>query len=317
MQGNNDRRRAGAAFRDRNGERTSRRGDLRRVALGACFALGALAAPATAAAVDARTVALIAAAATGQVAAWGDNERGQLGQGDTAARPRATTVGPFGAAAVTAVSAGYLSSLALESDGTVWSWGNNDNADLGRPSSESCNDYRCSSRPGRVAGLPPIRAISMGNSSALALARDGTVWAWGDNRDGQLGDGTTTAAIASVRVSGLSGVRAVAAGRSVSLALAGDGTVWAWGDNSFGQLGTGRTNNPSSASTPMRIPGFSGVVAIAMGETHCLALLADGTVAAWGSDVAGDIGTGDPTSYGIDAPGRVVGLDHVVSGAPQ
>jgi len=309
MQENNDRQRAGAASRDR--KRTSRQSDLRRVALGACLALGALAAPATAAPVDARAVAPLAA--RGQVAAWGDNESGQLGQGDTAARPRATTVGPFGAGTVTAVAAGYLSSLALESDGTVWSWGHNDNADLGRPSGELCNEYRCGSRPGRVTGLPPIRAVSMGNSSSLALARDGTVWAWGDNRDGQLGNGTTNAAIAPVRVSGLSGVRAIAAGRGVSLALTGDGTVWAWGDNTFGQLGTGRTNNPASTSTPMEIPGFSGVVAIAMGESHCLALLADGTVAAWGSDNAGDMGTGDPTSYGIDAPGRVVGLTHVVS----
>ena len=160
---------------------------------------------------DARATDRLATSTSG-VAAWGDNERGQLGQGDTAARPQATLVRAFGTATVSAVSAGYLSSLALESDGTVWSWGNNDSADLGRPSSESCNDYRCSSKPGQVEGLPPIRALSMGNSSSLALARDGTVWAWGDNRSGQLGNGTTIAAIAPVQVSGLSGVRAIAAG---------------------------------------------------------------------------------------------------------
>lgn len=105
-------------------------------------------------------------------------------------------------------------------------------------------------------------------------------------------------------MSGLSGVRAVAASRGVSLALKGDGSVWAWGDNSFGQLGTGRVNNPSASPTPVQVAGLSGVVAIAMGETHCLALPSDGTVAAWGSDAAGDIGTGDPASYGIAAPGR-------------
>jgi len=137
MQENNGRQSAGAASRDR--KRASRWSDLRRVAWGVCLALGALAAPAAAAPVDARTVAPIAAAAMGQVAAWGDNERGQLGQGDTAARPHATTVGPFGVGTVTAVAAGYLSSMALESDGTVWSWGNNDNADLGHGSVRTQN----------------------------------------------------------------------------------------------------------------------------------------------------------------------------------
>jgi len=251
MQENNDRQRAGAASRDR--ERTSRRGGLRRVALGACLALGALAAPATVAPVDARAVAPLASAARGQVAAWGDNESGQLGQSDTAARPRATTVGPFGAGTVTAVAAGYLSSLALESDGTVWSWGHNDNADLGRPSGELCNEYRCGSRPGRVTGLPPIRAVSMGNSSALALARDGTVWAWGGDDAGQLGaaatgtcattDGSKPCSPAPQRVPGVAHAGGIAAANYHSMALLGAGSP--------GSSPTGPTT-PSTPSTSTR-----------------------------------------------------------------
>ena len=169
-----------------------RRGRTRRALGGACLVVGALAALVPGVPAGARATARLATSTSG-VVAWGDNEGGQLGQGDTATRPHATKVPALGSSPVVAVSAGYLSSLALEADGTVWSWGHNDNADLGRASHETCNDYRCSSMPGQVKGLPPISAIAMGNSSSLVLARNGTVWAWGDNRYGQFGNGTTNA----------------------------------------------------------------------------------------------------------------------------
>ena len=73
----------------------------------------------------------------------------------------------------------------------------------------------------------------------MAARSDGTVWAWGDNRVGELGDGTTTDRLAPVQVTGLTGVTQVAAGCTHSLALRSDGTVWAWGANGAGQLGRG------------------------------------------------------------------------------
>ena len=97
---------------------------------------------------------------------------------------------------------------------------------------------------------------------SLALKSDGTVWAWGYNNYGQLGDGTTTDRHTPVSVSGLTGVTAIAGGYGHSLALKSDGTVWAWGYNSYGQLGDGTTTD---RHTPVDVSGLSGVTAIAGG----------------------------------------------------
>src|SRR5665213_1602411 len=86
-----------------------------------------------------------------------------------------------------------------------------------------------------------VVSIAAGASHSLALKNDGTVWAWGDNGAGELGDGTTTQRNTPLQVSGLTGVVAVAAGHFHSLAVKSDGTVWAWGDNNSGDLGDGTT----------------------------------------------------------------------------
>ena len=126
---------------------------------------------------------------------------------------------------------------------------------------------------------------------------DGTVLAWGVNSAGQLGDGTTIGKATPVQVSGLgpgSGVIAIAAGRQ-SLAVKSDGTVLAWGPNSSGQLGDGTT---ISKTTPVQVSGLgpgSGVVAIAAALVHSMALKADGTVLAWGTNSSGQLGDGTLT----------------------
>ena len=92
------------------------------------------------------------------------------------------------------------------------------------------------------------------------LKNDGTVWAWGNNGNGQLGDGSTTQSTTPVQVSGLSGVIAIAAGGTHTVALKDDGTVWAWGNNSNGQLGDGST---TQSTTPVQVSGLSGR------DSHC------------------------------------------------
>jgi len=134
--------------------------------------------------------------------------------------------------------------------------------------------------------------VSTTNSHTMALKSDGTVWAWGYNGSGQLGDGSTTDRYTPVEVSGLSGVMDIAAGDSHSLALKSDGTVWAWGYNGSGQLGDGSTTD---RYTPVEVSGLSGVMDIAAGDSHSLALKSDGTVWAWGQNEYGQLGDGTTT----------------------
>ncbi|HZH78690.1 MAG TPA: RCC1 repeat-containing protein, partial [Archangium sp.] len=147
-----------------------------------------------------------------------------------------------------------------------------------------------------------------GFSHSLAVRPDGTVWAWGNNTYGQLGDGTNTRRHTPVRVNGLSGVVAVAAGGGHSVAVRGDGTVWTWGNNMFGQLGDGTT---TERWTPMQVRGLSGVVAVAAGGASSLAVREDGTAWAWGDNDTGQLGDG--TSTRRWTPVQVNGLSDVVA----
>jgi alpha-tubulin suppressor-like RCC1 family protein len=133
------------------------------------------------------------------------------------------------------------------------------------------------------------RQVVAGQDHSLLLREDGTVWAWGINTYGQLGDGTTTSRTTPVRVVGLDNVAYLAAGMWHSLALKIDGTVWAWGYNGQRQLGDGTFTN---RSLPVQVLGLTGVVAIAAGDTHSLALMGDGSLRAWGSNSRGELGDG-------------------------
>nr|MBP8297492.1 hypothetical protein [Burkholderiales bacterium] len=152
-----------------------------------------------------------------------------------------------------------------------------------------------------------VQAAAGGLFHSLALKTDGSVWAWGANGNGQIGDGTNYARVLPVRVSGLTGVAKISAGSDHSLALKPDGTVWAWGRNDSGQLGDGTT---TGRIVPVRVIGLTGVVAIAGGTTHSIALKGDGTVWTWGGNVTGQLGDGTTTARSL--PVQVAGLTGVV-----
>jgi sugar lactone lactonase YvrE len=148
-------------------------------------------------------------------------------------------------------------------------------------------------QPTTVTGLGSVRSVAAGYYHSLAVKPDGTVWAWGWNAFGQLGNGTTADAAVPVQVSGLTGVVAVAGGSYHSLALKADGSVWAWGWNHYGQLGTGSTLD---SPVPVQVPGLTGVTSIAAGALHNLVVKGDGTVWGWGLNQLGQLGPGLPSA---------------------
>ena len=148
-----------------------------------------------------------------------------------------------------------------------------------------------------------------GASHTLLLRGDGTVWAWGANGSGQLGDGSTSSSQVPQQVAGLRGVKAVVASGDHSLALRGaDGSVWAWGANGVGQLGDGTT---VARRLPVQVMGLEGVVALASGSGHVLALTSGRTVLAWGLNSEGQLGDG--STLPSSTPRLVPGLDDVVA----
>ena len=181
---------------------------------------------------------------------------------------------------VVAIAAGGFCSLALTTAGTVLAWGTRGLGEFGPR--RVAPAYV--SRPAPVEGLPAgIRAIAGGGDHSLALAAKGGVFAWGEGRFGQLGDGSAEQRYPPVRVSGPSaGVRAIAAGYNCSYAIRNDGALLSWGWSYEGQLGDGGT---ADSSVPRPVPALdSGVSAV----SKRLALMEDGSVRAWGGEYPAD-----------------------------
>ncbi len=249
----------------------------------------------------------LALRADGTVWAWGWNGNGQLGQGDTSQRLSPVQVkGASGQGFLTGVvgiAGGAYHGLALKNDGTVWAWGFNTNGRLG--------DGTTTDRwtPVQVVGaggagtLGDITALAAGRYHSLAQRRDGTVWTWGYNGDGQLGDGTTTTRLFPGQVTGLSSVTTLAGGDAHNLAT--KSTVWGWGYNGNGELGDGTRTTPRT--TPVQAAGVTGVTHVSAGSDFGQVLKSDGSVWGWGWNGDGQLGDGTYTTPRL-APVRAIGL---------
>ncbi len=232
---------------------------------------------------------------------------------------------------VTALAAGAEHVLALLRNGTVMGWGLNEQAQLGSeaevsaPPQPVCTHIESPCAPEHV--LKEVVAIAAGGNFSLALLRNGTVMAWGENAAGELGTGKTkgpekchplqkklACSHIAIAVKGLSGVTAISAAGDHAMALLANGRVMAWGADAEGQLGDGASST-SAKPTAVCAPGelapcahyLEGVSAIAAGDHTGLALLSDGDVLDWGSNEHGQLGDGSfagPETCGSESCSR-------------
>ena len=247
----------------------------------------------------------------GKVMAWGGDEEGQLGNGATTNSDVPVAVKEAGGKELTgvkAIAAGTWSSYALLGNGTVMAWGANAEGQLGDGTTSGSDEAVPvkESAAKDAKDLSGVSAIAAGGEHVLALLSDGKVMAWGSDEYGDLGDGKSIKSEVPVTVSDLppagATVTAISAGMEHSLALLSNGTAMAWGSNLSGQLGIGYKEVKRSEETeyveieksavPVAVKELAGATAISAGGQHSLALLGNGTVMAWGSNLFDQLGDG-------------------------
>ena len=248
--------------------------------------------------------------AGGTMDCWGDNTSDQLGTGMLG---RSTTpISVSGVADASGLSSGSEHACAIRSGGTVWCWGRNNSGQLGNGSTTD------SSTPVQVKGaggtgfLTNVAQVSAGaqHTCALVSTGSGTVWCWGDDEYGQLGDGTygdtygvrtTPVQVEGILGSGfLTGVAQISSGGYHTCARI-SGAVDCWGNDFEGELGDGATLPGSDSSTPVST-GLSSVTDIGAGNSHTCAVLASGAVDCWGWNHYGQLGRGTTTDSSSPAP---------------
>lgn len=242
------------------------------------------------------------AATLGTPLTFGTNTFGQFGDGSATTAQRTTPGAVTGLSDVVKVAGGREHVLALRSDGTVMAWGHNDKGQVGDGTTTAIRG-----EPVSVAGLANVKDIGTGHYHSLAVRTDGTVWVWGFNSLGQLGDGTTTNRTRPQRFGTFTTAVQAVGGRDMSYVRLADGTVWCAGSNTAGECGDGTT---VQRRTPVQVSTVSTAVDVAGGRNHGLALDDTGHVWGWGLNDSGQVGDGTTTSR--TAPQEIAGLTGVV-----
>ncbi|MDH3974712.1 MAG: hypothetical protein OEV42_10585 [Deltaproteobacteria bacterium] len=219
---------------------------------------------------------------SGNLYAWGYNAFGQLGINSTTDQLEPALVESIHDTWKD-VAAGSYHSVALKSDGTVWTWGYNYSGQIG-------NGTRFTPRlqPVQVGIGYTWKAVAAGGNHTIAIRNDDTLWTWGNNLHGALGDGTFILRLTPVQV-GADSWKAVWGGNYHTVALKNDGTLWAWGLNNHGQVGDGSTIN---RNTPVQVGMDNTWKMASAGASHTIAIKNSGTLWAWGYGTYGQLGLG-------------------------
>ncbi|AKV03935.1 BNR repeat domain protein [Labilithrix luteola] len=226
---------------------------------------------------------------TGELRCWGENDRGQLGDGTQATRYLPTTISSFDGNVVSvSASMGGAFACATTSRGSVYCWGDDRDGQIsavGKPGDLVLE-------PLRIDGLPePALDVAVGAKHACARLQSGTVACWGDNQRGQLGIGTTATMSGPVQVLYLSDVVQLTAGASHTCAVRSEGSVICWGDDANGQSGS---RGPSTRPQIVVEASF-GARSVACGSSHSCAWGEGGKVRCWGADTYGQLGASNAT----------------------
>jgi alpha-tubulin suppressor-like RCC1 family protein len=251
---------------------------------------------------DRHTLALTS---SGDVYAWGmDGGYGASGDGTGAEQtwPRPVP----GLNDMVAISAGEKHSVAVTSDGRVYTWGDNTYGQLG----DGTTTRRLA--PVLVTGISDVVKVAAGVRHTLAMTRDGRVYAWGDNTYGQLGDGTQDARLVPTVVVNITSAVDISVGGEgqdgFSIAATTNGDVFSWGRDWHGSLGIPAQVGLIFRSTPVQVQSVYGAVAVSAGGGHAFALTQNGRIWAWGENGSGQLGDGSDAYVFRRAPIMLAGL---------
>lgn len=242
----------------------------------------------------------VALKADGTVWASGSNGSGQLGQGNTLQQTSFVEVKKDADTMLTdivEIAVGQNHILALDKDGSVWSWGLNASGQLGNGTNTGNSQFAV-----KVAGLEDIKTIGAGALNSFAVNNNGELYAWGANTNGILGNGTTTAYYVPTKIPMIDNVSKIQGSDTFTIALKTDGTVWSWGINTNYYLGD---NTTTARTTPVitrfasEVGTLKNVADIKVGYQHTLALKTDGTVFGWGYNSVSELGTNNTTRVQI------------------
>ena len=224
--------------------------------------------------------------ANGTVWAWGDNSYGQLGTGDYNSVDDPVQVQFEDGLQITMISSAGDYSMALDSNGTVWTWGRSNYYQLGKSSTANVVE------PTQITNLPKIIKIIAGDNSSVLLAEDGTLYTSGLNANGEAGNLEYRNKVVLEKAVDMKNVIDISAGAGHVMALKSDGTVWVTGSNLYGQL----ANNDTSikkVNKYQKVEISETISYIEAGQNSCHAITVDGKVWSWGSNIYGELGTGD------------------------
>ena len=224
---------------------------------------------------------------------WGNNERGKLGLNEPNASYKSSPTqipGTTWGTTPGTLNSGQNGSYAIKTDGTLWSWGDNEKGELAQ------NHTAQRSSPVQIGSGTDWAVLSRGgNENAGAIKTDGTLWTWGDNDKGELGLNDNAKRSSPAQIPGTNWAQ-ISMYYRLAVATKTDGTLWSWGYNSQGQLGQ---NNTTSYSSPVQIPGTTWPTTYgALGaQYHVTAVKTDGTLWGWGTGGYGTLGQNNTVQY--------------------